>query len=242
MDRDSRGSKKHGYRVNYRGNRYRLASERSRKVPGGARHWCDIASRVDVGPLVAFLESGGLRGLGRGIISTWAKPRGRDRMAGALAECPVRVDRIRAFPAKGSCSWARWRWSQPVFFSRAGCGSTPIPLRWMYWKAGVILLIFAEAAYCLTVLCVLLGVLVLGPSLLLRRRDRAARRRLARGFLLCGSLGFAMVLAEAASCVLAFHLEWVNGRSRRRAAQGQTREQAGEHASGLQRVDRPDRL
>src|SRR5580700_10320445 len=71
--------------------------------------------------------------------------------------------------------------------------------RWVYWKAGVIALTGAEALYCAAAVLVSLGFVVLGLSLIIRRRDRAARRKLARGLLLCGSLGFAMVVAEGAS-------------------------------------------
>ena len=76
--------------------------------------------------------------------------------------------------------------------------------RWVYWKAGVIALTGAEVLYCALAVIVSLGFVVLGLSLIVRRRERAARRKLARGLLLCVSLGFAMVVAEGASAVWLF--------------------------------------
>jgi lysophospholipase L1-like esterase len=71
--------------------------------------------------------------------------------------------------------------------------------QWVFWKTGLIFLIAAEITYCIMAAATLIGALVLGALIIERRRNRTARRKLARGILLCASLAIALVLAEAAS-------------------------------------------
>src|SRR5579883_2209503 len=70
---------------------------------------------------------------------------------------------------------------------------------WVYWKAGLILLIAAEFAYGVTVALTVLGMVVLGVVWVRTPGSWTSRRRLsaARGLLLCGSLVIALVLGEA---------------------------------------------
>jgi lysophospholipase L1-like esterase len=73
-----------------------------------------------------------------------------------------------------------------------------------YWKAGVVFLIAVEFAYCVTAALTIMGaVLLLAALSFKRRRESAARRKLARGLLLCGSLAISLLLAEGTSALWA---------------------------------------
>ena len=75
-----------------------------------------------------------------------------------------------------------------------------VPL-WVYWKIGLILMIMAEVAYVAALMIAIPGTVVTGASLIWMRRERNHRLTIARWFLLCTSVVFALAMAEAASAM-----------------------------------------
>ena len=70
---------------------------------------------------------------------------------------------------------------------------------WVYWKIGLILLITTELAYIAAFAVAIPCALVTGVALIRGRGERNRRLAIARWFVLCLSILFALVLAEAAS-------------------------------------------
>jgi lysophospholipase L1-like esterase len=73
--------------------------------------------------------------------------------------------------------------------------------RWVYWKIGLILMFTAEIAYIAALVLAIPGAVVTGAALIWRRGERNHRLTIARWFLLCTSVVFALAMAEVASAM-----------------------------------------
>jgi hypothetical protein len=78
---------------------------------------------------------------------------------------------------------------------------------WAHWKVGLALLIALEIAYGISMSAAGLGTLLFGVLIVLRRRGGRVAPSLTRGFLLCGSVLLAALVAEAACAAWRFGTE-----------------------------------